>query len=277
MGLKMLEILNNSIAAGRASGMTAIDCSTNPSIPAAKKDTKYYVSVAGKLGEGSGADVDAGDIITYITDVPVAGTWATYGTYVKIVEKNIVAAIASEIITGTDTDKFTTPKAVEDAIVDTGFDSMKTDRINGKTDANKILFGTRAQVFNGVVLEQLGIDTTIGTGGRTVSATNMLEGIIFSDPDGNTAYTLPDGPTLLAAIPSANIGSAIRFTVISNAIAASGQTLTITSPGGTCVLVDCAAGGSYVLTEGTNPVGDFIAVFTDVTTGAYNVYPTRGV
>lgn len=56
-----------------------IDCSTNPNYPAATAGDTYIVSVAGKIGWGSGTDVDIKDMIVCKTTA-IAGTQAAVGT-----------------------------------------------------------------------------------------------------------------------------------------------------------------------------------------------------
>ena len=63
---------------------TAIDCSGNPNYPAMVTDEIYYVSVAGKIGGGSGISVSAGDVIICIAD-SVSGDQSTVGAYYEVI------------------------------------------------------------------------------------------------------------------------------------------------------------------------------------------------
>ncbi len=63
-----------------------IDCSGNPNYPAADAGHVYVVSVAGKIGGGSGTNVAAGDLLLCKVDGTAAGT---DGTNWDILEKNI--------------------------------------------------------------------------------------------------------------------------------------------------------------------------------------------
>lgn len=70
----------------------AVDCSANPNYPAASAGHVYKVSVAGKIGGGSGVDVTAGDTLYCITDASAAGNHATVGANWVVVQANLDAA-----------------------------------------------------------------------------------------------------------------------------------------------------------------------------------------
>ena len=69
-----------------------IDCSANPNYPAADRGDTYRVSVAGKIGGGSGPNVEAGDILLCLTDGTVAGTHAAVGASWGLIQVNIDGA-----------------------------------------------------------------------------------------------------------------------------------------------------------------------------------------
>jgi hypothetical protein len=71
----------------------AIDCSANPNYPAASAGHTYRVSVAGKIGGGSGPNVQAGDILLCFVDSTAAGNHATVGASWDIVQTNIDGAV----------------------------------------------------------------------------------------------------------------------------------------------------------------------------------------
>ncbi len=77
-----------------------IDCSANPNYPAADRGWTYRVSVAGRIGGGSGAVVEAGDILLCLTDGTVAGTQAAVGAQWGVIQVNIDGAVT---LTGTQT------------------------------------------------------------------------------------------------------------------------------------------------------------------------------
>lgn len=82
-----------------------IDCSANPNYPSADAGDLYKVSVAGKIGGGSGPNVEAGDTLLCITDATASGTHAGVGANWVILQTNIdpslYALLASPTFTGT--------------------------------------------------------------------------------------------------------------------------------------------------------------------------------
>lgn len=70
-----------------------IDCSANPNYPAADAGHLYKISVTGKIGGGSGPNVEAGDTIYCITDSTSAGTHASVGANWVISQVNIDGAV----------------------------------------------------------------------------------------------------------------------------------------------------------------------------------------
>lgn len=70
-----------------------IDCSANPNYPAADKGWAYRVSVAGKIGGGSGPNVEAGDLIICLTDSTASGNHATVGANWTISQTNLDGAV----------------------------------------------------------------------------------------------------------------------------------------------------------------------------------------
>lgn len=70
----------------------ALDCSTNPNYPAGLIGDTYKVSVAGKIGGGSGPNVQVGDMIICITD-SASGDHATVGANWNIIQVNIDGAV----------------------------------------------------------------------------------------------------------------------------------------------------------------------------------------
>ncbi|MCP4305554.1 MAG: hypothetical protein GY788_11875 [bacterium] len=70
-----------------------IDCSTNPNYPAADRGDTYRVSVAGKIGGGSGAGVEAGDLLLCLTDSTASGNHAAVGADWSIAQVNLDGAV----------------------------------------------------------------------------------------------------------------------------------------------------------------------------------------
>lgn len=69
------------------------DCSGNPNYPAASAGDAYVVSVAGKIGGASGANVDVGDVFVATAD-NAGGTQAGVGSSWVILEHNIPTVTA---------------------------------------------------------------------------------------------------------------------------------------------------------------------------------------
>lgn len=67
----------------------AQDCSSNPNYPAANRGDTYRVSVAGKIGGGSGPNVEAGDLLICNTDASSSGNHASVGANWNIIQVNI--------------------------------------------------------------------------------------------------------------------------------------------------------------------------------------------
>lgn len=70
-----------------------IDCSANPNYPAADRGWTYRVSVAGKIGGGSGLNVEAGDLLLCLTDGTASGTQAGVGSEWTIAQTNLDGAV----------------------------------------------------------------------------------------------------------------------------------------------------------------------------------------
>lgn len=70
-----------------------IDCSSNPNYPAADRGHTYRVSVAGKIGGGSGLNVEVGDLLFCLTDSTASGTQAGVGSSWSVVQSNLDGAV----------------------------------------------------------------------------------------------------------------------------------------------------------------------------------------
>jgi hypothetical protein len=77
-----------------------IDASANPNYPAADAGHTYKISVAGKIGGGSGPNVEVGDTLYCITDSTSAGTHAAVGANWVIVQTNIDGAVTGPASAG---------------------------------------------------------------------------------------------------------------------------------------------------------------------------------
>lgn len=91
-----------------------IDCSANPNYPAADAGHVYKVSVAGKIGGGSGPNVEADDTLICAVDSTASGTQAGVGANWGIIQTNVDGAVTT---TGTQTltNKRITPREATEA------------------------------------------------------------------------------------------------------------------------------------------------------------------
>jgi len=69
-----------------------IDCSANPNYPAASKGHQYRVSVAGRIGGGTGPKVENGDILICLVDGSPSGSHGAVGANWGIIQTNIDGA-----------------------------------------------------------------------------------------------------------------------------------------------------------------------------------------
>ena len=72
-----------------------IDCSANPNYPAANRGWIYRVTVAGRIGGATGAQVEVDDFITCWVDGSVAGDQPTVGGNWTITQGNLVGALTA--------------------------------------------------------------------------------------------------------------------------------------------------------------------------------------
>jgi hypothetical protein len=88
------DALANAIDAMQYKGV--IDCSGNPNYPAANAGYIYIISVAGKIGGGSGITVQVGDMIACKTDSSVTGDHATVGANWNIIQSHTGSLYTAE-------------------------------------------------------------------------------------------------------------------------------------------------------------------------------------
>ncbi|MBT2326136.1 hypothetical protein J7E62_27790 [Variovorax paradoxus] len=119
---KAVKTYVDGIVTGGASDVMVfkgvIDCSANPNYPAADAGHLYKVSVAGKIGGGSGPNVEVGDTLYCITDASSAGTHAGVGANWVIAQVNVDGAVTGPASATADhvaTFNGTTGKIVKDS------------------------------------------------------------------------------------------------------------------------------------------------------------------
>jgi hypothetical protein len=89
---KAVRTFVTSTVAGLLDYQGDLDCSANPNYPAASKGDAYTVSVAGKVGGGSGISVDIGDTVIAKAD-NAGGTQASVGASWFLLEHNLAGAL----------------------------------------------------------------------------------------------------------------------------------------------------------------------------------------
>ena len=67
----------------------------------------------------------------------------------------------------------------------------------------------------------------VGNGNQTITAAEVLTGILADDPEGNADWTLPTAALLVAAIPNVAVGDCIDFSVINEATSTQDEKVTI--------------------------------------------------
>lgn len=222
-----------------------IDCSANPNYPAATEGQLYMVSVAGKIGGGSGVDVEAGDMALCIA-TNAGGTQAAVGSSWNILQTNLTAAQMAAIIHGA-TSKATPVDDDEIPLADSAasFGLKKLTWANLKATLATWL-GYTAASASGPSSFDFYEDTDNGTNKLRLKAPSAVtaDGALEL-PDvtaGTLALVSPVIREITAAtdtITQADNGKIVR------ANRATGQTLTVTGPisaGFNCMVIQEDAG-----------------------------------
>lgn len=90
----------------------SIDASGNPNYPAGNAGDTYKISVAGKIGGGSGINVQVGDTIICNVDSSSTGNHATVGANWTVLQTNLEYASQAEAEAKSDNSKVVTPNAL---------------------------------------------------------------------------------------------------------------------------------------------------------------------
>ncbi len=122
-----------------------VDCSANPNYPAADRGHTYRVSVAGKIGGGSGPNVQAGDILLCLTDSTSSGDHATVGAQWSIIQVNIDGALLTTDI-GTSVQAY---DALLAAVAALGSNGLMARTAAGTAAARSVAAGSGIGVTNG--------------------------------------------------------------------------------------------------------------------------------
>jgi hypothetical protein len=114
---------------------------------------------------------------------------------------------------------------------------------------------------------------TVG-GAIVLLATNLLNGLIDSDPAGNVNWTLDTAANIVAAINNPEVGYTFECLLHNDATPGSGEIVTIVTAAGVTL-----HGSTDTLTEGTNNTGKLVIRLTNVTAGteAVDVFILTGI
>lgn len=178
-----------------------IDCSANPNYPAADRGWTYRVSVAGKIGGGSGVNVEAGDLLLCLTDSTASGNHATVGANWAVVQANLDGAVIG-------------PSSVTAGNL-AAFDGTTGKLIKQLTPSEVrtllgLVINTDVQAYS-AVLAALASGVSLSSGAFTVTGTSASGSSvrIAEDTDNGTNYVALKAPDSIATnltftLPSAD-------------------------------------------------------------------------
>jgi hypothetical protein len=158
-----------------------IDCSANPNYPAASAGHVYKVSVAGKIGGASGANVEVGDTLLCTVDGTAAGTQAAVGASWVIIQTNIDGAVigpASAVSGHVATFSGTTGKLIQDSgLTLSGTNTGDQTTVSGNAGSATIL--QTARNINGVSFNG-SANITVTADAGTLTGTTLASNVVTS-------------------------------------------------------------------------------------------------
>jgi hypothetical protein len=192
-----VDALLNAMDALQYKGV--IDCSANPNYPAASAGHLYKVSVAGKIGGGSGTNVEAGDLLICAVDSTASGTQAGVGASWGIVQTNL--DIASGVA----------------AFLANPTSALMAAMLTDETGSGAAVFGTHPTVTNPEIagaIYRAQPAPTAKNGAATLTIAELLTKII--NYTGNAqALTLPTGTNIEGGVVATlSVDFAFDFHVI---------------------------------------------------------------
>lgn len=148
----------------------SMNCSSNPNYPAANKGHLYRVSVAGRIGGGSGRIVKINDEFMCLTDGMSSGNQAAVGGQWTIRQGKNVGDVACDTVT---TGSVSATGAVTANSVSAVSGNVSGDLVIGGTASASVLAGTNASV---AVNLGVGGDLVVGGASTTLDVNGRIYG-----------------------------------------------------------------------------------------------------
>lgn len=216
-------------------------------------DAVYYITATGKVTNAN--PTSAGFLLGQAIEAGTAS--GTAGGTVNI-ELNFYYAAMSGAATCT-TMAASGNATVGGTLTVTGASTLTgAVGVTGAVTGASTLTATKVTATAGRVVEKRAVSTLNSTG--TISAANLLAGIITSTSAAAVAATLPAAADVLALIPGCAVGSSFRFTICNSAGA---NTVTVTASAS--ITNALAQAGDMAVAAGSNV--SYALVFTNVGSG----------
>lgn len=216
-----------------------VDASTNPNYPAANAGDTYKISVAGKIGGASGANVEVGDMLICLVDSTATGDHATVGSSWNIIQVNIdgiVVGAASSTDNAIVRFDGVTGKIVQNGLA-TVDDSGSVNIPTGQAyEINNVDILTADTLGSSVVTSSL---TTVGTlsGGNATAVVDAATDALAGKVELATNAETQTGTDATRAVTPAGLASVGFLKYYQAAISSStGATVTAATHGLTTVL-----------------------------------------
>lgn len=197
------------------------DCSANPNYPSAVKGDTYMVSVAGKIGGGSGTSVDVGDMFVAIAN-NAGGTQASVGASWDIIEHNLVGALlASNNLS--DISSASTARTNLGLAIGTNVQAYSADltTIAGLSPSNDDILQRKAGAWTNRTIAQLLADLGLGSLYQPLDSDLTSIAALSTTTFGRSLLTQAD-----AAATRSTLGEGTMSTQNANAVAITGGTIT---------------------------------------------------